>query len=123
MNQKILIADDDPISLHVISQYLQEAGYQFATAHDGQQAWEFLSQAPEEFTVVIADRIMPHLHGLDLLLKMQQHPVLKNIPLIMLTGAAEKTEIVAALKAGVFDFLHKSIDKDLLLMTLKRACK
>lgn len=118
---KLLIVDDDPISLRVLSEYLQDGNYAFFTAENGQQAWEILQKFPQEFALVIADRIMPKMHGLQLLAQMRKHEILKNTPLVMLTGEAEKEEIVVAIKAGVFDFLHKPIEKELLLAVLNRA--
>lgn len=119
---KILLVDDDPVSLQILTNYLAD-DYEFETAEDGQQAWELLQLRPNSFSVVIADRIMPKLHGLQLLAKMQAHPMLKNLPLILLTGEAEKSEQIEAIKAGVFDFLYKPVEKALLLALLKRLIK
>jgi len=119
--KKILLVDDDPISLYVLTNYLKSMDYIAVTANDGLQAWEILQKNPEEFSVVIADRIMPKLHGLQLLEKMRNHVRLKTVPVILLTGEAEKEEQITAVKAGVFDFLYKPIDKQLLITVLKRA--
>jgi len=121
MPKKLLIADDDPISLHVITTYLREANYPFITAEDGQKALELLQQNPADYAAVIADRIMPKLHGLELLTKMKSNPQLKSLPMIMLTGEAEKAEMVEAIKAGVFDFLFKPVEKELLISILRRV--
>lgn len=120
-NSKLLIVDDDLISLQVLSNYLQTTNYPFVTATDGQQAWELLQQSPAEFSVVIADRIMPKLHGIELLNKMREQENLKHIPFIMLTGEADKDEMITAMRAGVFDFLYKPVEKTLLLAVLNRA--
>lgn len=118
---RILIADDDPISLHVIKKYLATAEYDVIAVQDGREAWKLLQESPENFAVVIADRIMPHLHGVDLLKLMQNNALLKKVPVIMITGIAEKEETVAALKGGVFDFLFKPVEKELLLAVVKKA--
>ena len=118
--KKILIADDDPINLHSVTSYIKEAGYSYLTAENGQIAWEILTNSPNMINLVIRDRIMPKLHVIQLLANMQQHPLLKNIPLIMLTGEADKIDVIEATLAGVKDFLYKPIDKDLLLLLLKR---
>lgn len=117
---KILLVDDDVISLKVLVNYLQETDYNYLTATDGLKAWELLINNPAEFSLVIADRVMPHLHGSDLLKKMQTHPQLKSIPFIMLTGEAEKEDMLDAVKAGVEDFLFKPIEKALFLSVLRR---
>src|ERR1700722_9151255 len=102
--KKILLIDDDPIVLKIIAEYLANADYSYETAADGQHAWQLLSDDPQQFGVVICDRILPHLHGIDLLKKLRAHPQLKNIPFIMITGIADKQEHIEALKIGVFDF-------------------
>jgi CheY-like chemotaxis protein len=118
--KKILLVDDDAISLHLLSAYLAETDYSYVTAVNGLQAWELLQANPAEFSLVISDRIMPKLHGIDLLKKMLAHPLLLHVPLIMLTGVAEKAEVLEAIGAGVKDFLYKPVEKDLLLAVLKR---
>lgn len=117
---KILLVDDDTVSLKVLENYLSGTNYTYTITTNGLKAWDLLENNPKEFAVVIADRVMPHLHGIELLKKMQAHPQLKNIPLIMLTGEAEKEDMLDAVKAGVEDFLFKPIEKELLLTVLQR---
>lgn len=120
MNKKILIVDDDAISLKVLATFLQAANYAYLQADDGKAAWKLLEENSDEIALVIADRIMPGLHGVDLLAKMQQHVVLNKVPFVMLTGEAEKEEVLAAIKAGVTDFLYKPVSKQLLLAVVER---
>lgn len=118
---KILLVDDDPISLHVLNEYLSAEGYVVVAAADGRAAWELLQTNPTEFSAVITDRVLPHLHGIDILKNMLADPILKNIPVIMITGVAEHEERIEAIKAGIFDFLYKPIEKDLLLAVVRKA--
>lgn len=121
-NQKlILLVDDDPLSLKILSQYLNKAGYPYVTSKDGQQAWDYLQQYPNNFLVVLADRIMPRLNGLELLANMKKNSL--NIPLILFTGEASKAERCDAIAQGVYDFLYKPISKELLLILLKKIKK
>jgi CheY-like chemotaxis protein len=120
---KILIAEDDALSLRMLTHYLQGTGYEYVTAFDGYNAWELLQQTPEQFQLVITDRIMPRLHGLQLLEKMKNHPLLAKIPVLMLTGVADKEEIIEAIRAGVHDFLYKPLEKELLLSVIKRTLR
>jgi FixJ family two-component response regulator len=69
---------------------------------------------------VIADRVMPHLPGTELAQRMQENPQLKSIPLILVTGIAEKEEVIEGIKAGARDFLYKPVEKDLLLAIVKK---
>lgn len=123
MSKKILLVDDDAISLHVLAHSMSTTSYEYETAENGEQAFEILVKNPDKFSVVIADRIMPKLHAIDLLRRMREHPKLKHIPFIMLTGVADKEEVVEAFQAGVADFLYKPVEKELLLKVLGRVCK
>jgi len=118
---KILVVDDDPISLRIAIHHLEQNGYDTIAAENGQQALNLLQSAPNEFSLVLTDRIMPKLHGLDLIKQMKADATLHNIPTIMLTGVADKEEMIETIKAGVFDFIYKPIEQELLLLTIKRA--
>ncbi|MDQ8039182.1 MAG: response regulator [Rickettsiella sp.] len=118
----ILLVDDDSLYVRVVTQYLDEADYHYEIARDGAQAWNYLQAYPNKFFVVLADRIMPKLHGLALLAKMQES-AFNDIPLILSTGESSKEERCEALRQGVYDFLYKPLSKDLLLAILKKVKK
>jgi|GEM_PF-1241634 CheY-like chemotaxis protein len=120
--KKVLLADDDAIFLRVMTQYLDEAGFPHVIVQDGQQAWDYLQQYHDDFFVILADRIMPKLHGLELLANMQQTPW-RDIPLILLTGESSKEERCEALAQGVYDFFYKPVSRELLLAVLKKVKK
>jgi DNA-binding NtrC family response regulator len=117
--KQVLLADDDVLSLRVLTHYLDEAGYAYVIGEDGQQAWNHLQKSPDKFFVVLADRIMPKLHGLELLAKMKQKS-LENIPLILLTGESSTEERCDAIRQGVYDFFYKPISEELLLAVLRK---
>lgn len=119
--KKILLVDDDRLFLHVLTQYLDEAQYAYVSCQNGQQAWNYLQEYPNKFFVVLADRIMPKLHGIDLLANMKK--ISLDIPLILITGEASKEERCEAIAQGVYDFLYKPISKELLLAILKKIKK
>ena len=122
----ILIVDDDPLALVILSHELSQAGYQTMTADSGEKALKLLEKNPSQFSAVILDRIMSPLSGLDVLHEIYKKPDIKNIPIIMLTSHAEATDKIAATIAGVFDILMKpddGTDWAPLLMALKRALR
>lgn len=120
-NQKILVVDDDNVSVKVIINHLKEAHYLVDSANQGKEAWEMLTQYPEEYAVILVDRMMMGVDGMELLRRIKQSPPLQNIPVIMITGQAQPEEHVDAIAAGVFDFLYKPIEKDLLLFLVQKA--
>lgn len=120
---EILIVDDDPLVLKALSIYLTEAGYRVATAENGATAWQLLQTEPQRFSLIILDRMMPVMSGIELLHKIYILPALRKIPIVMLTSHAEREDVGAAVIAGVYDFLYKPIDQDLLILVVKRAIR
>lgn len=121
IQKQILLVDDDELCLKVLTQYLDEAQYSYITCKDGQRAWNYLQQHPNNFFVILSDRVMPHLHGLQLLAKMQKQGL--NIPLVLFSGVASKEERCEAIAHGVYDFFYKPVSKELLLALLKKIKK
>jgi two-component system chemotaxis response regulator CheY len=118
--KKILVIDDDPICLTILSDCLVELGYAVEQAHSGEQAWAALEEKPQDFQLVIVDRMMLGLDGMALLMRIKNTAQLKHIPVIMQTGESEKDEHCAAIKAGAADYLYKPLDRTLLFHLLKR---
>lgn len=108
------------VCLKILTQYLDEAQYTYTACKDGRIAWSYLQQDPGKFFVVLSDRIMPHLHGLQLLAQMQKEKL--NVPLVLFSGLASKGERCEAITQGVYDF-YKPLSKELLLALLKKIKK
>jgi DNA-binding NtrC family response regulator len=119
--KQILLVDDDELCLKILTQYLDEAQYTYVACKDGQLAWNYLQQDPDRFFVVLSDRIMPHIHGLQLLAQMQTKGL--NIPVVLFSGLASKEERCEAIAQGAYDFFYKPISKELLLALLKKIKK
>lgn len=122
-NQSLLIIDDEPLSLTLLSDYLKDSGYQIILADSGEKALEFLAQPTFRFSAIILDRMLPDIDGITLLQTIKNHSALRSIPVIMLSSDADKNEKIAAFKNGIYDFLLKPIDSDLLNLVLKRAVR
>ena len=120
-SKKILIVDDEPISLKVLSEYLEGENLNLEFAENGKQALAILEKEPKNVSLVIMDRIMPFMSGMEVFQVMKQSNLLKKIPVIMLTGMTEKEDIIDAVDAGVFDYLTKPVNKNLLVSLVRRA--
>ncbi len=82
--QKVLVCDDEPHILHVVSAKLRNAGYEVITAEDGAEAFELAkAHLPD---LVFTDLQMPLLSGLELCAKMRGDPATNGIPAVMLTA-------------------------------------
>lgn len=109
---QILVVDDEPDIASSLADYLTNtAGYEVWCAHDGQEAMEKLDHAAsnggDPVDLVILDRRMPGISGLDVLNWVRSHPRLRYTRVIMLTGASGSREKVEALSAGADDYVTK----------------
>lgn len=126
MNQKsfspkILVVDDDPMVRSIISVNLIEKGFLPLEADSGESAWHLLTSGEHHFSAAIVDRMMPNMDGTSLTKRIKSNPAFASVPVIMLTSAAERGEMIDAVQGGVFDFLLKPVEPELLSMVLKRA--
>ena len=105
MTIRILIADDEPNQLELLSFNLVQAGFEVMTAADGQQA---LQMAREEHPdLVILDWMMPHLSGMDVCRNLRGQEETKWLPIIMLSARGEEGDRTLGLDSGADDYLTK----------------
>ena len=109
---KILIVDDEPFSVDVLEQQLEEQDYRTCAAYDGVEALEKLES--EEPDLVLMDWQMPEMSGIQALEKMRSIPKWQSVPVIMLTGRATTEDTVAGLNAGADDYFTKPVDEAVL---------
>lgn len=118
---RILIVDDEPFNVEIILEYLEECPYELESAVDGQEAWNKLEAEPDRFDVVLLDRMMPYLNGMEVLQRIKAHPVLQSVPVILQTALASKDEVVEGLRAGAYYYLTKPFDEEMLLSVISTA--
>ena len=121
MNQprgKILIADDEPTLLKMLSTYLGRLGYSVATADTGDTAWSAVEAAPHEFAAAVLDASMPGIGIFPLALKM----LAANPVLCVLAASGYPVDIsdVAATAPGRVEFLQKPFTGEMLAAALRR---
>ena len=111
----ILIVDDDPAALRLLSKTLGSAGYQVIEARTGKQALEEVrAQRPAAITL---DVLMPHMDGWSVLAALKADPELRDIPVIMVTVLKERG---LAFSLGASDFMTKPVDRAALKAMLHR---
>lgn len=114
---RILIVDDEPSILNVLSTLLKGQGHDCVPARGGEQAKDILRQ--EQFDLMISDIRMTPLDGLELLkLAKRMRP---DMVVIMLTAYGSVETAVVAMKEGAFDYVTKPFKVDELLITVQRA--
>ena len=82
---RVLVADDDQITIQILRLIIERQGYDVVTARDGREAFEIL-QADAGFCAVIVDMNMPKMSGLDVLNYMKATNRLRDIPIAMITA-------------------------------------
>ena len=95
--------------------------YQVNTAVDGKSALQFLYDNPESVDIILLDRMMPEMDGLEVCEVLKSDPELRKIPVIMQTSADKPEEISEGIEAGVFYYLTKPLNAQTLLSVVEAA--
>ncbi len=119
MPKKILIVDDDPDIVYVLSVRLKANGYTTVTAIDGEAA---LRKAKEEHPdLILLDVVMPKMDGYQVLGELNKYPETKKIPVIMLTARGQIEDADKAMALGATSYVLKPFDSVELLAKVKEA--
>lgn len=114
---KILLVDDDRVTLTMLEMVLSRHGYHVLSAKDGQQGFDLLNE--EKPDALISDMLIPKIHGLDLCKKIKQDPQLKTIKVILMTAVYKGASFhFEAKDCGADHFIEKPIDTKGLLEKL-----
>ena len=107
---RILVADDVPDNLTLLSRYMEDEGYAFSTAADGVETLEKVrAEMPD---LVLLDVNMPRKDGFEVLREIRAEPSIQHIPVIMLTAARlDPLDMQSGLKLGADDYIMKPFDR------------
>jgi len=111
---RILIVDDDDLNLEVLVECLRDEPYELVQARDGAQALEFLRHDQQGFEAMVLDRMMPGMDGLEVMKQLKADEHFQWLPVVMQTSAASPREICEGIEAGVFFYLTKPFDPQVL---------
>jgi DNA-binding response OmpR family regulator len=121
---KILIIDDDDAILDVTEQIFTTHGCTVQKAKDGKKGLEILEKENKTLPdLVILDVNMPNMNGFEVLEKIGEDPVLKGVPVIMLTGRTEDESIMESIGSGALDYITKPFDPTSLIKTTLRILR
>ncbi|MFN3406552.1 MAG: sigma-54-dependent transcriptional regulator [Caldimicrobium sp.] len=112
---KILVAEDEEITLKHLLNTLKREGYEVVAARDGSEAIELLQK--ERFDVVITDIKMPKISGMEVLDKAKE--IDPDIEVLIITGFGSIGSAVEAMKKGAYDYITKPFDLDELIIKVK----
>jgi CheY-like chemotaxis protein len=115
------VVDDHALDRKLLTLNLQPEGYEIETAEDGLEAWGKLQADPGRFDVVLLDRTMPRMDGMQLLAKMKVDEQLRTVPVILQTALAHRDQILEGIRAGAYYYLTKPYDIDMLQTVVRTA--
>jgi CheY-like chemotaxis protein len=114
----ILVVDDDPEERESMSFFLDAKGYSVVEAENGQEALEVLKRIRRLPCLVVLDLFMPVLNGREFLKRLAQDPVLRDIPVIVVSG----NDNFDGPLEGVAAYLRKPVKPDRLVEIVDQYC-
>ena len=112
MFAKILVVDDEPSIVDVLTRFLSREGYEVVTAANGLQALERVSQ--EQPDLILLDVTMPEMDGFTVCQRLKEDENTALIPITMLTGLDDREHRTRGIEAGADDFLTKPFEQSIL---------
>ena len=116
---EILVVDDDPANLELLSRRLARSGYVSECVNNGQAALDRLDE--RRFDLILLDHMMPGMTGLEVLNKLKHNPRHRTIPVIMLSAADDVDLMVQCVLSGAEDYVSKPFNPVLLTARIN-AC-
>jgi two-component system, OmpR family, response regulator ResD len=104
----VLVVDDEPTILEVVSRYLHRAGYQTTLAADGAEALTAASEQRPD--LVVLDLMLPRVGGLEVMRRLREQdrgPGGGSVPIILLTAKGEQSDRIVGLRLGADDYVVK----------------
>jgi DNA-binding response OmpR family regulator len=122
-NIKVMAVDDDDINLEILIKNLSDSGYKTIGYKDGADAWKHMNSNPDSVDIVLLDKMMPNMSGLEVLAKMRSHNMLKNVPVIIQTGDVGINEVKEGLEAGAYYYLCKPFETEIMIAMVNAAAR
>lgn len=113
----ILIVEDSPSELELMSHYLQESGYKVLKATGAKEAIEKIKV--EEPTVIITDLVMPDMSGFELCRYLKKNPDTQEVPIVVCSSKNKEIDRLWAMRQGAKAYVTKPYTRDQLLRAIK----
>ncbi len=113
----ILIVDDNPNNLAVLSDFLDESGFEVRVARDGESALEKVNYAPPD--LILLDVMMPGIDGFETCKRLKTNSQSQEIPIIFMTALSDTVDKVKGLELGAVDYITKPFSQEEVLARVK----
>ena len=117
----ILIVDDSPADLEVLSKTLTDAGFEIAIAIDGESALEQVGY--ELPTLILLDVLLPGIDGFETCRRLKMNPLTQEIPIIFLTVLDDTLDKIKGLNLGAVDYISKPFQQEEVLARVRVQLK
>ena len=102
----VLVVDDVPLMRDTLCRVLRREGFEAMAAEDGAEAIGMVGSVPPD--LILLDVNMPQMSGLEVLEQLHQHPLWKDVPVVMISGFADSRTVRRAHALGAREFLPKA---------------
>jgi len=118
---RVLVVEDNALDRALLQAHLQRLPAELEFAGDGVEALEILDRNAARYDVILLDRTMPRMNGLELLARLKADPRCRTIPVILQTGCVGREEMLEGIRAGAYYYLTKPYNADVLRMVVQTA--
>jgi two-component system chemotaxis sensor kinase CheA len=115
--KKILVVEDSDFFRSQVRKFIENAGYQVVDAEDGQLAWDYLQEHPDEIRLVVTDLEMPNMDGFELTKQIKADQRFAALSVIALTSLASDEHVAQGKEVGIDDYQIK-LDREKLLQSI-----
>lgn len=119
--ERVLVVDDEQLNLFIIEEFLEQEDIELEMHSNPLEAWTSLSAVDSDFSLVVLDRMMPELDGMELLRRMKREARFADIPVIMQTAASSPDQVREGLEAGAYYYLTKPYEPEALISIVRAA--
>lgn len=119
--KKVLVIDDDVLIREVVKATLEHFDFEAVTLESPTQAGAVIRKTKPD--LILMDLYMPELNGIELLKTLKDDPETARIPVIMLTGSRDRTDVIEVQKAGVYEYVTKPIDNQALMAKVREVLR
>lgn len=118
--ERILLVDDEELNLEILTEFLSAEDFNVIPVTSGKDALEFL-KVDDDVDLIVLDKMMPEIDGMEVLRFLKQETKLSNIPVILQTAVGGDDAIAEGIKAGAYYYLTKPFKKETLLAVVNSA--
>jgi two-component system OmpR family response regulator len=114
----VVVVEDDPQLSNFTATLLKLSGFAVRQAGNREQVVNEIRRPPRP-DLILMDVVLPDADGFDILMRVRQHPVLKEVPVIMLTGKATREAVLKGITLGADGYLTKPFEPHVLLRAVR----